>query len=143
MMNGLIRELFNELGIVVNWIVIELMENQQIIDMLGIQEVLLYYCGWGFQIVIDDFGEGFVNLCMWLELCLEFVKIDKYFVYGIVDDCIKFYFVWVMQDLVEICNVLLVVEGIEWVEDFICICDMGIVCGQGYFIVWLVILLVC
>jgi EAL domain-containing protein (putative c-di-GMP-specific phosphodiesterase class I) len=36
-----------------------------------------------------------------------------------------------MQDLAEICNASLVAEGIERSEDFICIRDMGIACGQG------------
>jgi EAL domain-containing protein (putative c-di-GMP-specific phosphodiesterase class I) len=54
--------------------------------------------------------------------------------YGIADDRIKFHFVRAMQDLAEICNALLVAEGIERSEDFNCIRDMGIACGQGYFI---------
>ena len=134
LMNGHTRTLLNELGIAPNRIVIELTENQQITDMPGIQEALLHYRGRGFQIAIDDLGEGFANLRMWSELRPEFVKIDKHFVFGIADDRIKFHFVRAMQDLAEICNALLVAEGIERVEDFNCIRDMGIACGQGYFI---------
>jgi len=134
MMNGHTRELLNELGIAPNRIVIELTENQQITDMPGIQEALLHYRGRGFQIAIDDLGEGFANLRMWSELRPEFVKIDKHFVHGIADDRIKYHFVRAMQDLAEICNASLVAEGIERPEDFACIRDMGIACGQGYFI---------
>lgn len=134
MMNGHTLNLLNELGIAPNRIVIELTENQQITDMPGIQEALLHYRGRGFQIAIDDLGEGFANLRMWSELRPEFVKIDKHFVHGIADDRIKYHFVRAMQDLAEICNASLVAEGIERVEDFNCIRDMGIVCGQGYFI---------
>jgi len=134
MMNGHTRDLLTELGIAPNRVVIELTENQQITDMPGIQEALLHYRGRGFQIAIDDLGEGFANLRMWSELRPEFVKIDKHFVYGIADDRIKFHFVRAMQDLAEICNALLVAEGIERPEDFNCIRDMGIACGQGYFI---------
>lgn len=134
MMNGHTRDLLSELGIAPNRVVIELTENQQITDMPGIQEALLHYRGRGFQIAIDDLGEGFANLRMWSEVRPEFVKIDKHFVHGIADDRIKFHFVRAMQDLAEICNALLVAEGIERVEDFNCIRDMGIACGQGYFI---------
>ena len=102
--------------------------------MPGIQEALLHYRGRGFQIAIDDLGEGFANLRMWSELRPEFVKIDKHFVHGIADDRIKFHFVRAMQDLAEICHASLVAEGIERVEDFNCIRDMGIACGQGFFI---------
>ena len=134
LMNGHTRELLGELGIAPNRIVIELTENQQITDMPGIQEALLHYRGRGFQIAIDDLGEGFANLRMWSELRPEFVKIDKHFVHGIADDRIKYHFVRAMQDLAEICNASLVAEGIERPEDFACIRDMGIACGQGYFI---------
>ena len=134
LMNGQTRDLLIELGIPPNRIVLELTENQQITDMPGILEALLHYRGRGFQIAIDDLGEGFANLRMWSELRPEFVKIDKHFVHGIADDRIKFHFVRAMQDLAEIGNALLVAEGIEREEDLVCIRDMGIACGQGYFI---------
>src|SRR5574343_1514202 len=134
LMNGHTRDLLSELGIAPNRIVLELTENQQITDMPGIIAAFLHYRGRGFQIAIDDLGEGFANLRMWSELRPEFVKIDKHFVSGIAGDRIKFHFVRAMQDLAEICNASLVAEGIECVEDFICLRDMGIACGQGYFI---------
>lgn len=134
LMNGHTQSLLRELGLPANRIVLELTENQQITDLPGIQEALLHYRGRGFQIAIDDLGEGFANLRMWSDLRPEFVKIDKHFVRGIADDRIKYHFVRAMQDLAEICNASLVAEGIESVEDFNCIRDMGIACGQGFFI---------
>lgn len=134
LMNGETRQLLSELGIAANRVVIELTENEQIIHMPGIQEALLHYRGQGFQIAIDDLGEGFANLRMWSEVQPEYVKIDKHFVHGIADDRIKYHFVRAMQDLAEICNASLVAEGIERAEDFACIRDMGISCVQGYFI---------
>lgn len=134
LMSGQTTDLLNSLGIAPNRVVLELTENQQITDMPGIHDALIYFRGRGFQIAIDDLGEGFANLRMWSELRPEIVKIDKHFVHGIADDRIKFHFVRAMQDLAEICNASLVAEGIERREDFICIRDMGIACGQGYFI---------
>ena len=134
LMNGHTRALLSELGLAANRIVLELTENERITDLPGIHEALLHYRGRGFQIAIDDLGEGFANLRMWSELRPEFVKIDKHFVHGIADDRIKFHFVRAMQDLAEIGNASLVAEGIERSEDFICVRDMGIACGQGYFI---------
>lgn len=134
MRNGLMRDLLVELGIAPNRIVIELTENQRITDLPGILEMLTEYRGRGFQFAIDDMGEGFANLRLWSQLRPEFVKIDKHFVGGIADDRIKYHFVRAMQDLAEICNASLVAEGIERTEDFACLRDMGIACGQGYFI---------
>jgi diguanylate cyclase (GGDEF)-like protein len=134
LMNGHTRALLGELGLAPNRIVIELTENQQITCMPGLQEALQHYRGRGFQIAIDDLGEGFANLRMWSEVKPEFVKIDRHFVHGIADDRLKYHFVRAMQGLAEVCNSSLVAEGIERVEDFVCIRDMGIACGQGYFI---------
>ena len=134
LMNGETRQLLTDLGIAANRVVIELTENEQITDMPGIQEALLHYRGQGFQIAIDDLGEGFANLRMWSEVRPEYVKIDKHFVHGIADDRIKYHFARAMQDLAEICNASLVAEGVERAEDFACIRDMGISCVQGYFI---------
>lgn len=132
--NGAMQALLRELGLPANRIVLELTENQQITDMPGIHEALVHYRGRGFQIAIDDLGEGFANLRMWSELRPEFVKIDKHFIHGIADDRIKYHFVRAMQDLAGICNALLVAEGVERSADFNCVRDMGIACAQGYFI---------
>ena len=134
MLNGQTQSLLQTLGLPANRIVLELTENQQITHIPGIQEALQHYRGRGFQIAIDDLGEGFANLRMWSDLRPEFVKIDKHFIAGIADDRIKYHFVRAMQDLAEICNASLVAEGIERAEDFDCLRDMGIACGQGYLI---------
>ncbi|WP_287631145.1 GGDEF domain-containing protein [Accumulibacter sp.] len=53
---------------------------------------------------------------------------------GIADDRMKYHFVRAMQDLAEICNASIVAEGIERCEDFAFVRDLGIACGQGYFV---------
>jgi diguanylate cyclase (GGDEF)-like protein len=102
--------------------------------MPELREVLQHLRGRGFQIAIDDLGEGFANLRMWSEVRPEFVKIDKHFANGIADDRMKYHFVRAMQDLAESCAATLIAEGIERVEDFDCVRSMGIACAQGYYI---------
>ncbi len=132
--NGSTRKLLGELGLSPSRIVLELTENQQITSFPDIQEVLNEYRNQGYQIAIDDLGEGFANLRMWSEVRPEFVKIDRHFIHGIADDTIKFHFVRAMQDIAEISSALIIAEGIEREEDFCCLRDMGIACGQGYFL---------
>jgi EAL domain-containing protein (putative c-di-GMP-specific phosphodiesterase class I)/GGDEF domain-containing protein len=134
LMNGETCRLLNDLGIAANRVVIELTENQQITDLPGIHEGLLHFRGRGFQIAIDDLGEGFANLRMWSEVRPEFVKIDKHFIHGIADDRMKYHFVRAMQDLAEICHASIVAEGVERCEDFAFVRDLGIACAQGYFV---------
>ncbi|MBS1191948.1 MAG: hypothetical protein H6R10_3740 [Rhodocyclaceae bacterium] len=134
MMEGTIRDLLPQLGIAPGRLVIELTENQRITDVPELQSVLADYRAQGVQIAIDDLGEGFSNLRMWSDVRPDIVKIDRHFIDGIADDRMKYHFVRAMQDLAESCAAHLVAEGIEREEDFSTIRDMGIACGQGYFI---------
>lgn len=134
MAEGMVREVLPRLGIAPGRVVIELTENQSITEVPELQEMLARYRGMGLQIAIDDLGEGFSNLRMWSDVRPDFVKIDRHFIDGIAEDKMKYHFVRAMQDLAESCAAHLVAEGIEREEDFAVIRDMGIACGQGFFI---------
>ena len=134
LLHGSTWEALRELGIAPNRVVIELIENQRFSDLPGVLEALAQYRGKGFQIAIDDLGEGFSNLRMWSELRPEYVKIDRHFIDGIAGDRVKYHFVRAMKDIAEVCNTSLVAEGIEREEDFACLRDLGIACAQGFFI---------
>lgn len=115
-------------------IVIELTENQQIDDFSQFRDVLLDFRRLGFHIAIDDLGEGFSNLRMWSEVHPDFVKIDRHFVQGIADDVLKYHLVRAMHELAEVTGASIIAEGMETDTDFRTIRDLGIACGQGYFI---------
>lgn len=123
-----------QLGLPPSRVVIEITENQQITDFPEIQATLAHYRSLGFQIAIDDLGEGFSNLRMWSEIRPEYVKIDRHFITGIGRDDLKFQFVKAMQDLAETCSAHIIAEGIETASDLQTVRDLGIACGQGYFI---------
>lgn len=132
--SGATQRLLSDLGIAENRVVIELTENEEITSMPELRDILQHLRGRGFQIAIDDLGEGFANLRMWSEVRPEFVKIDRHFANGIANDRMKYHFVRAMQDLAESCAATLIAEGIERVEDFDCVRSMGIACAQGYYI---------
>jgi len=132
--NGGTLDLLRRLGISPNRVVIELTENQRINDFPAIHQTLSHYRSLGYQIAIDDLGEGFANLRMWSEVKPEYVKIDRHFISGIADDHLKFQFVKAMQDLAETCSARIIAEGIETEADCLAVRDLGIACGQGYLI---------
>lgn len=80
----------------------------------------------GFFIVFDDFGVGYFSLCLWLELCLDYVKIDCYFVDGIYLDIVKCEFVGFILKMVWVFCVQVIVEGIELFEEFVVFSEMGV-----------------
>jgi EAL domain-containing protein (putative c-di-GMP-specific phosphodiesterase class I)/GGDEF domain-containing protein len=132
--NGETMELLHEIGLTASRIIIEVTENQKIEDFAAMRDDLAYYRSVGFKIAIDDLGEGFSNLRMWSEVRPEFVKIDRHFIQGIADDALKFQLVRSIHQIAEACGTCIIAEGIETESDFVTVRDIGIECGQGYFI---------
>ena len=132
--NGGTVDLLHQIGISPGRVVIELTENQRINDYPDIHRALAHYRSLGYQIAIDDLGEGFANLRMWSEIAPDFVKIDRHFIDGIAQDKLKHHFVKAMQNLAESCSATIVAEGIENEADCLAVRDLGISLGQGFLI---------
>jgi diguanylate cyclase (GGDEF)-like protein len=124
----------NEIGINPDRVIIELTENQPTYDYDLLRDAVMHYRGMGFQIAIDDLGEGFSSLRLWSELRPEYVKIDMHFVQGINHDPVKLQFVRSIQEIAEESGTLVIAEGIETSTELLMIRDLGIAYGQGYHI---------
>ena len=123
-----------KLGLEPSRVVIELTEDYPTVDFRFVHESLMLYRAMGFRVAIDDLGEGFASLRLWSELKPEFVKADKHFVRGISADPVKLQFLRAIQHIAENCGSLVIAEGIENAADFRVAKDIGIACGQGWFI---------
>ena len=121
-------------GVPADRVVIELTENYPTVDFTLVHESLMLYRSMGFRIAIDDLGEGFASLRLWSELRPEYVKADKHFVTGIAGDPVKMQFLRAIQHIADNCGSLVIAEGIENAADFRVVKDIGIACGQGWFI---------
>ena len=128
------RAFLFDIGLDAQRVVIELTEEYPTFDLGLVQESLALYRAMGFRVAIDDLGEGFASLRLWSELKPEFVKADKHFVAGIAGDPVKLQFLRAIQHIAESCGSLVIAEGIENAEDFRLAKDIGIACGQGWFI---------
>ena len=124
----------HEVGIHPDRVIIELTENQPTYDYELLREAVRHYRGMGFQIAIDDLGEGFSSLRLWSELRPEYVKIDMHFVQGINQDPVKLQFVRSIQEIAQESGTVVIAEGIETQTELVLIRDLGIPCGQGYHI---------
>lgn len=124
----------HEVGIHPDRVIIELTENQPTYDYDLLREAVMHYRGMGFQIAIDDLGEGFSSLRLWSELRPEYVKIDMHFVQGINHDPVKLQFVRSIQEIAEQSGSVVIAEGIETQTELLLIRDLGIAYGQGYHI---------
>lgn len=124
----------HSLGLRPDGVIIELTENQRTYDYNLMCEAARHYRAMGFEIAIDDLGEGFSSLRLWSELRPEYVKIDMHFIQGINLDPVKLQFVRSIQQIAENSGSRVVAEGIETEAELLLIKDIGIACGQGYHI---------
>ena len=115
-------------------IVVEVGESQPMHDLDGIKKSLNVLRSLGFQIAIDDLGEAYASLRLWLELRPDYVKIDKLFVQGIRQDSFKLQFVRAIQQIGETTGTMLIAEGIEHEADLIALRDLDIHYAQGFFL---------
>lgn len=132
--NGQTLAYLETLGIDPQRIIIEITENQPTFDFEAMRNALLHYRDMGFQIAMDDLGEGFSSLRLWSELRPEYVKIDMHFVQGVNADPLKQQFIRSIQSIALSSGTQVIAEGIETAAEFRVIRDIGIACGQGYFI---------
>ncbi len=88
----------------------------------------------GFDVALDDLGEGFSSLRLWSEARPAYVKIDKHFVTGIDKNPVNLQFVRSIKQIADKSNAILIAEGIEDRAEFLLLKELGICCGQGYFI---------
>lgn len=132
--NGQTLAYLENLGIDPQRVIIEITENQPTFDFEGMRNALLHYRNMGFKIAMDDLGEGFSSLRLWSELRPEFVKIDMHFVQGVNADPLKQQFIRSIQSIALSSGTQVIAEGIETNAEFRVIRDIGIACGQGYFI---------
>ncbi|MDD2914828.1 MAG: phosphodiesterase [Gallionella sp.] len=132
--NGQTLAYLEHLGIDPQQVIIEITENQPTFDFAGMRNALLHYRSMGFQIAIDDLGEGFSSLRLWSELRPEFIKIDMHFIQGVNADPLKQQFLRSIHSIALSSGTQVIAEGIETAAEFRVIRDIGIACGQGYFI---------
>jgi EAL domain-containing protein (putative c-di-GMP-specific phosphodiesterase class I)/GGDEF domain-containing protein len=129
-----VERFMGQMGLAPDRVVIELTEDYPALDFRLVHESLMLYRSMGFRVAIDDLGEGFASLRLWSELKPEYVKADKHFVTGIANDPVKMQFLRAIQHIAESSGSLVIAEGIENAADFRVVKDIGIACGQGWFI---------
>ena len=115
-------------------VIIELTECQPTYDYQLLVEAARHYNSLGFEIAMDDLGEGFSSLRLWSELRPAYVKIDMHFVQGINLDPIKQQFVRAIQMIAKSSGALVIAEGIETHAELLLVRELGVTFGQGYYV---------
>jgi diguanylate cyclase (GGDEF)-like protein len=132
--NGETLKYIEELGLQPSQVIIELTENAQSLDYQLLRDATQHYRNMGFEIAIDDLGEGFSGLRLWSEIRPDYVKIDKHFIHNINLDPVKLQFARSIQEIAAKSGARVIAEGIETHAELMAVRDLGIAFGQGYLI---------
>jgi diguanylate cyclase (GGDEF)-like protein len=95
---------------------------------------LAHYRSQGFQIAVDDAGAGYAGLTLIAELRPDYIKIDKSLIVDIHKDPEKRALVETTATFADKIGSRIIGEGIESKEQAICLKDIGVHCGQGFFL---------
>ena len=115
-------------------IVIELSEKYPLPNNDTLRLALAKYRQFGFNVAIDDLGAGYSGLKLWSQLLPNIVKIDRYFVENCHRDCFKQKFLQAIFELASAAEAEIVAEGIECIEEFELLKELGMVHAQGFYL---------
>ena len=87
----------------------------------------------GIQFVIDDFGTGYSSLNYIKQLPLDLIKVDKTFIDDILEDEYAQAFVRLIVELSKTIGTKLVVEGVEYQEQYELLRGLGVHYIQGFY----------
>jgi diguanylate cyclase (GGDEF)-like protein len=113
-------------------IVLELTELVRLPDPVGFAAALRPLREQGFLLAVDDFGAGFSNVQILVELGPDFVKIDRSLIAGASEHPRKRVFLESMGALGRRINCSVIGEGVETPEDLATLRACGIPFAQGW-----------
>lgn len=115
----------------VNQIMFEFTESERL-DVDHVLNILHTYRALGFKTAIDDFGAGFSGLDLLSRFQPDVLKLDMQLIRHIDQIPIKRVMVTHLVRMMDDLGVMLVCEGVETIEEFEVLRDLGVKLMQGY-----------
>lgn len=112
-------------------LVLEILESEEVVDWSSMRSVIYELRDRGVSIALDDIGAGYSFLRRWVEFQPEYIKLDRYYASGLVQNSSKRR---VIESLTKRFHgsTQVILEGIEKVEDLDTAKQLGINYAQGY-----------
>lgn len=133
MLDGLTQQL-RQAGVAPSSVCIELSERFDNMREPGFQDFVARLRGHGFKLAIDDFGVGYSEMKLLVELPITYVKIDRYFIAGIDTSPRRRQVVRHVVDVAHAVGARVIAEGIETAAEFACCREAGCDLAQGWFV---------
>lgn len=113
---------------------LELTERTLVSDVENTTRIMQTLIDKGFQISIDDFGTGYSSLSYLKRMPAHFIKIDRAFIDGMLNNDADKQIVSSTIAMVQNLNMEVIAEGIEELSQVEILTEMGCNMAQGYFI---------
>ena len=115
-------------------VVLELTESSVMGEAAHALNVLARLRLKGFGLSVDDFGTGYSSLSQLSQIPFTELKIDQGFVTGAPNQPRKRAVIEASLELARKLNLSVVAEGVETVEEWQMLAELGCTCAQGYLI---------
>ena len=115
-------------------IVFEITERLAIENFTTFRRALAAYAAMGFGVAIDDVGTRHSNLETVMALRPDFIKLSDVLTRGVARSTVKREMLRSLGRIGEAIDAVIVAEGIETPDDLLCLRDLGVRYGQGFFI---------
>lgn len=113
-------------------IMFETIEGERVEDAKWFAEILREYKKIGFLTAIDDFGAGYAGLNLLADFQPDVIKLDMELVRGIHSRKASQAIVRGIMSICQQLDISVIAEGIESVDEYLCLQSMGIELMQGY-----------
>lgn len=128
-----IMDVLSRYGVAPEQLIVEITESVAVTNIARCLETLSRLRIKGFGVSIDDFGTGFASLQQLSRVPYTELKIDQSFVTGTSGKPHLLAVVESSTDMAKKLGLKCVGEGIETLEDWNCLLQIGCDIGQGYF----------
>jgi diguanylate cyclase (GGDEF)-like protein/PAS domain S-box-containing protein len=128
-----VLDIITATGISRNLLELEVTESAMTIDPARMEAIMRQFHEEGMNISLDDFGTGYSSLSRLKQLPIHTLKIDKSFVDGIPKDEEDVAIVTATVYMARSLGLCSLAEGIETVEQFRFLKNLGCEFGQGYY----------
>ncbi|HEX7898038.1 MAG TPA: EAL domain-containing response regulator [Planctomycetota bacterium] len=129
-----VEELVDAAGFAPSRIVFEITEQQTILNPKALAASLARLRASGFGLAIDDYGEGFSNLQLVLDLEPAYLKLSRLFTRGLDSDDRRRTVVSHTAQMAARLGMITILEGIETAVEADLCRSLGVDCAQGYHI---------
>ncbi|AGL17840.1 diguanylate cyclase/phosphodiesterase with PAS/PAC sensor(s) [Actinoplanes sp. N902-109] len=114
-------------------LVLEITETAVLATSVDLQARLHAIKALGVRIALDDFGTGYSSLTWLQSVPADIVKLDRSFVAGLASDPSKSSIISAVLWLAQSLGMTTVAEGVEDLDDWQTLCNLGCPALQGYY----------